>query len=235
MLARRELGRVLAGAFLGGEWEAKAMVASGRRTIGRRTWLPRLADGVLAAYRDPPSDRPRELAAYVTLLLGDLPRRPRVAQVLHEPVFHTEMGRRRWPVPAIDTVGDLAERLELDPGQLDWLADVRGLERTVRDRRLRNYTYLRVPRASGHDRVLERPKLRLKEIQRWIVNEILIWIPVHDAAHGFVRGRSARTHATLHSGRRVVLRLDLEDFFATVTGGRVYAIFRTAGYPEAVA
>ncbi len=138
-------------------------------------------------------------------------------------------------MPAIDTVGDLAERLELDPGQLDWLADVRGLERTVRDRRLRNYTYLRVPRRAGPDRVLERPKLRLKEIQRRILNEILIWIPVHDAAHGFVRGRSARSHAALHTGRRVVVRFDLEDFFASVTAGRVYAIFRAAGYPEAVA
>ena len=83
--------------------------------------------------------------------------------------------------------------------------------------------------------MLERPKLRLKEIQRWILHELLVWIPPHDAAHGFVRGRSAHTHAAVHTGRRVVLRLDLEDFFASVAAARVYGIFRTAGYPEAVA
>jgi hypothetical protein len=33
----------------------------------------------------------------------------------------------------------------------------------------------------------------------------------------------------------VVLRLDLEAFFASVTVSRVYGIWRTAGYPEAVA
>jgi hypothetical protein len=158
-----------------------------------------------------------------------------VARVLHEPLFHAAMAPRRWPVPAIDTVGELAERLELDPGQLAWLADVRGLERMAGDRRLRNYTYLRLPRASGPPRVIERPKARLKEIQRWILRELLLWIPVHDAAHGFVRGRSARTHAAAHVGRRVVVRMDLEDFFAAVSAARVYGIYRAAGYPEAVA
>ena len=83
--------------------------------------------------------------------------------------------------------------------------------------------------------MIERPKARLKEIQRWILREMLVWIPVHDAAHGFVRGRSARTHASAHLGRRLVMRFDLEDFFASVSAARVYGIFRTAGYPEAVA
>jgi hypothetical protein len=83
--------------------------------------------------------------------------------------------------------------------------------------------------------VLEAPKPRLKALQRRVLHEILDWIPAHDAAHGFVRGRSARTHAARHSGREVVVRLDLEDCFAHVAAGRVYGIFRAAGYPEAVA
>jgi hypothetical protein len=33
----------------------------------------------------------------------------------------------------------------------------------------------------------------------------------------------------------VVVRLDLEDFFASVEARRIYGIFRGAGYPEAVA
>jgi hypothetical protein len=44
-----------------------------------------------------------------------------------------------------------------------------------------------------------------------------------------------RSHAAEHVGARVVLRFDLEDFFASVSAGRVWAIFRAAGYPEAVA
>jgi hypothetical protein len=145
------------------------------------------------------------------------------------------MGRTRWPVPAIDTTGELAERLELESGQLAWLADVRGLERSVADVRLRHYSYAWVSRPGSPPRPIARPKLRLKTVQRRSLHEILDHIPPHDAAHGFVRGRSAVTHARLHAGRETVVRLDLEDFFAAVPAARVYGIFRGAGYPEAVA
>ena len=60
-------------------------------------------------------------------------------------------------------------------------------------------------------------------------------IPPHDAARGFRPGGSVRSYAAPHADRPVVLRLDLEAFFASVTVSRVYGIWRTAGYPEAVA
>jgi hypothetical protein len=145
------------------------------------------------------------------------------------------MGKLRWPVPQLASLADLADFTELSHGQLEWLADVRGLERSVADERLRNYRYHAVPRASGCVRMIERPKRRLKEIQRKVLHELLAAVPAHPAAHGFVRGRSARTHALQHTGRTVVLRLDLEDFFASIEAGRIYGIFRTCGYPEAVA
>jgi hypothetical protein len=145
------------------------------------------------------------------------------------------MARSPWPVPEIASPGALAELLELDAGLLAWLADVRGLERGAPDRRLRHYTYRWQARPDAPPRPIARPKRRLKEIQRWILREILDHIPAHDAAHGFVRGRSARSHAALHTDRATVVRLDLEDFFAGVSAGRVFGIFRTAGYPEAVA
>jgi hypothetical protein len=232
---RRQLGHELAGAFLAGPWEAEAMAARARRVLGRRpAWLDAVVDETLLAYHRPPRDRPRELGAYVAIVLEESPWQPARASVRRPALFATEMGRTRWPVPRLDAPGDLAEALELDAGQLAWLADVRGLERTAPER-ARNYRYLHVPRRTGPPRVIERPKLRLKEVQRWLLRELLASIPVHPAAHGFVTGRSARTHAAAHAGRRVVVRLDVEDFFAAVSAARVYGIFRTAGYPEAVA
>ena len=102
------------------------MAEQARLALGKRVWLKRVAGEVLEAYHRPPRDRPRELAAFIATRLDGVRRPPRV---LREPIFHTEMAPSRWPVPRIDTVGDLAERLELDPGQLAWLADVKGLER----------------------------------------------------------------------------------------------------------
>jgi hypothetical protein len=48
-------------------------------------------------------------------------------------------------------------------------------------------------------------------------------------------GRSAVSYAQPHVGRRIVLRLDLRDFFPSVRAARVRALFRTAGYPPDVA
>ncbi len=60
-------------------------------------------------------------------------------------------------------------------------------------------------------------------------------IPPSDAAHGFVAGRSVRTFVAPHVGRAVVVRMDLEDFFASVSRARVVALFRRVGYPRRVA
>jgi RNA-directed DNA polymerase len=237
VLTRRETARVLAAAFLSdGEWEPFAMAARARRALGRRAWLETVAIDVLRAYHRRPLDRPRELIAYVAIVLEELRPRPRLPpRVLREPIFHPEVVRARWPVPRIDTIGDLAAWLGLELGELEWFADVRGLERIVDDERLHHYRYARLPRSSGPPRVIEAPKPRLKALQRRALHEIIDWIPAHEAAHGFVPGRSAVSHAALHTGRRVVVRLDLEDFFAGVTAARVFGIFRSAGYPEGVA
>ncbi|MGO9959206.1 MAG: reverse transcriptase family protein [Solirubrobacteraceae bacterium] len=142
---------------------------------------------------------------------------------------------RWWAIADIASIPALAERLELSDGQLAWLADVRGLERTVDWEQLRNYRYRAVARPGGVPRVIEAPKARLKEIQRWVLREILDHVPPHAAAHGFTRARSAVTHAQLHTGQAAVLRLDLKDFFASVPAGRVCGIWRTLGYSPPVA
>ena len=228
----------LASAFLAGPWNEDALVSRAGQAISPTPrWIRRVAASVVAAYHHPPVDRPRELATYVRLMIASLrepptTERPRVRRYL---LSEERMGRRRWPVAELETTADLAELLGLDLGRLDWLADVRGLERSVDSEQLRNYRYLWLSRKGAPPRAIERPKAMLKAAQRRVLREVLDHIPAHDAAHGFVAGRSARSHAAVHAGAAVVVRLDLEDFFASVTAGRVFGIFRTAGYSEGVA
>jgi hypothetical protein len=235
---RRRLSHCLADACLAGAWEDAGLLARCAAVLEPRpAWIGRLVRAVLAAYHRPPADRPRELAAFVALELEhmrptDAVEAPRVRRWL---LAELAMGRRRWPVPELPSVDALASFLEVGHGRLAWLADARGLERRVADERLRNYRYAWLSRDGGPPRAIERPKARLKTIQRRLLHELLDWIPAHEAAHGFTRGRSARSHAAAHVGRHVVVRLDLEDFFACVSAARVFGIFRTAGYPEPVA
>ena len=235
--ADRALAASLSAAFLAGPWDAAGLRDRGARTLTPvPRWLPTLVEEVLAGYHRPALDRPRELAAFIAVFLEDRRARGRVPPRVRRRWFFTpQMGRMRWPVPEIATPGALADRLGVTPGHLDWLADVRSLERTAPDERLRHYRYAWRAREGGPFRVLEQPKPRLKAIQRRVLGEILEPIAVHDAAHGFRRGHSARTHAAAHTGQRVVLRLDLADFFAWVSAARIYGVYRLAGYPEAVA
>jgi hypothetical protein len=235
---RTGVARALAAAFLAGEWERAAMAGRAAELLGRRPrWLGVVVDDVRIAHPARPADAPRALAATVDRSLRGLdaadrlsrpPRRVPAAR------FVTAMGPARWPVPAAPTTADLAALLDLHPGELAWLADRRSLERSAGPH-LRNYRYRWRARPGGPPRLIEQPKVLLKETQRRILHGILDAIPPHEAAHGFRRGHSAVTHARRHTAQDVVLRFDLEDFFASIAAGRVYGIFRTAGYPEGVA
>jgi RNA-directed DNA polymerase len=140
-----------------------------------------------------------------------------------------------WQVPEIAAEGALAAWLGLSVSELEWLADLKNLGAKRKEEKLRHYRFRILSKAAGGVRLIEMPKPRLKEIQRRILAEILAAIPAHPAAHGFVKGRSIKTFAAPHAGRRVVLRMDIKEFFPCLRRARVQALFRTAGYPERVA
>ena len=141
----------------------------------------------------------------------------------------------QWDLPAIESVGALCDWLQLELGDLEWFADLRGLGYRQNGSRLHHYHYKVLAKRSGDIRLIEAPKNRLKEIQRRILADILEKIPAHPAVHGFRKGRSIKTFVAPHVGRRVVVRMDVRDFFPSFHGARVQAFFRTAGYPEKVA
>jgi retron-type reverse transcriptase len=238
---RGPIAAAIAGAFLAGVWTPEAMGRRGGRALGiRRRWLVHLAADVVAAYPEPPRDRPRELTAFVAahprlrIEVGGTTGLPKVTPRRWTGV-PTAMGPTPWPVPALPDMTALAVWLGVDDGRLAWFCDVRSMERSARDERLRHYTRRWLAKADGSARLLEAPKRELKDMQRQVLRHVLDRIPPHPAAHGFRPGRSALTAAAAHGGREVVIRLDLEAFFTSVAAGRVYGLFRLAGYPEPVA
>ena len=72
-------------------------------------------------------------------------------------------------------------------------------------------------------------------MQRWITREVTEHLPVHGAAHGFLAGRSIATNARPHAGARVVVKMDIKDFYPTVTYRRVKGLLRHAGLSEQLA
>ncbi|GAA4265882.1 hypothetical protein GCM10022256_14940 [Frondihabitans peucedani] len=229
----------LADAFLAAPaWSVVELTAAGHRTVGpRRRFVPLAVAGVLSALPRPPLDAPGMLARLVLGLDGFVDAVERSAA--REPVRILS----RAPVPTestgrevrIDTVRDLADLVGVTVGRLAWFADTGGWNRRARDEPLHHYRYEWRQRPGRVPRLLEVPLPRLRDIQRIVLDEVLSPLPLHDAAHGFVAGRSAVTGAALHTGRQVVVSADLVSFFASVPGRDVAGVFRRAGLPEAVA
>jgi RNA-directed DNA polymerase len=241
-LERHVLARELAPAMLAGGWTEDRVAESGASCLDRWPgWMTALAMRIMVVHPAPPVEEPGLLMAVIEGFLSEHPaseadaRPPTLLRLMPARALLPASLAPGWPVVRVESVSALAERLELSDGQLAWLADARSLERVVRDERLRNYRYRIMQRPSGLPRVIESPKARLKEIQRWVLHEILDQVPPHESAHGFTRQRSVVSQAAVHAGRPAVLRLDLKDFFASITAARVFGLFCTLGYPRPVA
>ncbi len=113
-------------------------------------------------------------------------------------------------------VAELALRLGLTEAELRTLAP--------------RYNSFRVPKRSGGERVIHEPEEALKRVQRLILRRLLKRLRSHAAAHGFERGRSIVTAALPHARRAVVLRMDVQDFFASTKAARVESYFGNVGW-----
>ncbi|WP_426191736.1 reverse transcriptase family protein [Massilia sp. DWR3-1-1] len=137
-------------------------------------------------------------------------------------------------LPVLDSVGALASWLNEPVDALAWFADQWRLA-GAQPPPLQHYHYRWVPKRSGGLRLIEIPKARLRRIQGRILRQILDRVPPHPAAHGFRRSHSCLSHAALHTGQALVLRMDLQDFFPSIPGARIHALFEKLGYRPAVA
>jgi RNA-directed DNA polymerase len=221
----------LAANLLSGLWSTDSMVVqAGFAFADDKTLIAKVVPLVRDHFS---AGRPKHkvLAKFLLKVISKIPHEPDVRE---RPLDAPTM-TARWPVPMLRTTGALAEWLKIPVGQLDWLADVKGLTLKQSEPKLRHYVNVWIARPHRKPRLLEVPKPRLKAIQRRILHEILDKIPPHDAAHGFRVGRSIVSYVKPHVGQRIVLRFDLRDFFASVSRAQVEATFRKAGYPRAVA
>ncbi len=242
MLNRRLLS-VLARSFLAGEPVVEQIVARASQTLGHPwRWLDPLAQRYVRSTIGQIRPRHREVVQFLLRDAGFQRAWSKHSHTLSVEHWLTESQRmqpveaaRAWDLPVIESAGALAEWLRLASGELDWFADLKRLGYENDESRLRHYHYRVLAKPYSGIRLIEAPKPRLKAIQRQILAGILEKIPPHPAAHGFVKGRSIRTFIAPHVGQRVVLRMDLQDFFASISAARIQAFFRTAGYPESVA
>jgi RNA-directed DNA polymerase len=162
--------RVLARSFLAGESTVEQITARAGRTLGRQwRWLQPLARRYLQAVADRTRPRHRDV---IRFFLNDRGFGRAWSKHFHElsvEQWLTEPQRMQpvpaagtWDVPRIESVGALCDWLWLDPGQLEWFADLKGLILRKNRPLLGHYHYRVLSKRDGTIRLIEAPKPRLK-------------------------------------------------------------------------
>lgn len=131
---------------------------------------------------------------------------------------------RALDLPTLVAHRALALSLEISMGELRFLTYHREVSNVS------HYRTFLMPKKRGGFRRISAPMPRLKRAQTWVLENILDKVPLRDAAHGFRTGRSIVSNAAPHTGQDLVVNLDLENFFPTVTYPRVLGMFQSLGY-----
>ncbi|MCQ2073394.1 MAG: reverse transcriptase family protein [Bacteroidaceae bacterium] len=99
------------------------------------------------------------------------------------------------------------------------------------------YKKYEIPKKNGGSRILEEPLPSLKEIQYWILKNILepiSSVKVSPAAKAFMPNKCLRDNARFHKSKNCIVALDLHDFFGSVHYGSVFTVFQSIGYTKQV-
>ncbi|MFK7989504.1 MAG: reverse transcriptase domain-containing protein [Sandaracinaceae bacterium] len=132
-------------------------------------------------------------------------------------------------LPVLHEAPDLARAMGIELGALRWLTYHRRAAAVV------HYHRYTLPKKCGGVRAISAPKPALAAAQRWVLAHVLQKLSVEPEAHGFVPTRGVISNASPHVGQKVVVNLDLKDFFPTLTFRRVKGLFKKLGYSEHVA
>lgn len=97
-----------------------------------------------------------------------------------------------------------------------------------------HYRSFSITKKNGGLRSIAEPLPSLKEIQRWILDNILSKIKVNAAAKAYIIGKSTKDNARFHRKQPIVIRIDIKDFFPSIGVGAIYSIFSKIGYSQTV-
>jgi RNA-directed DNA polymerase len=92
------------------------------------------------------------------------------------------------------------------------------------------YRRFRIRKRSGGIRRICVAEPMLGSIQAWIAENILQRAEVHAASHAFKKGDSISRCAEVHAGARWLVKMDIADFFGSISEIDVFRVFKSLGY-----
>jgi RNA-directed DNA polymerase len=96
------------------------------------------------------------------------------------------------------------------------------------------YREFYIDKKNGSSRKINEPLPNLKQIQSWILNEILYNCSVSEFTKAYRKNKSIKDNAKFHRRQEKVLNTDIEDFFESISFSKVYSFFSSLGYNRPV-
>ena len=86
-------------------------------------------------------------------------------------------------------------------------------------------------------RIISSPKAKLMSIQKTLADTLECIYQPPASVHGFVKSKSTATNALPHVKAKGILKIDIKDFFPSITAGRVRGLFLSSpfSFPAEVA
>lgn len=94
-------------------------------------------------------------------------------------------------------------------------------------RDIQRYKAFEIKKSNGGVRSIVAPNASLKRIQRKLARLLSESFVSKRSVHGFTQDRSIKTNAKVHLRKRVLINVDLKDFFPSIHFGRVMGMFKS--------
>lgn len=91
----------------------------------------------------------------------------------------------------------------------------------------KQYKICNIPKRNGGIREICVPISGIKSMQKQLADILLGYQQAKFCVHGYVKHKSIKTNAYIHRKKRIVVNLDLKDFFSSINFGRVRGLFKS--------
>lgn len=93
------------------------------------------------------------------------------------------------------------------------------------------YRYFHIKKRSSGTRRVYIPQPQLNKVQKYIHNNILKSIPTHESSFAYTTGISIYDAAQTHTNSKWLIKLDITNFFESISEISVYKIFQSLNFP----
>ncbi len=136
---------------------------------------------------------------------------------------------KQYKIPLVKSPLELAFRLKIHI--LTFQKLLRELSQNIK----KYYRVIALTKPDGKKRFLQVPKIEiLNKTQNLIFKEILGNIEMGEFSYGFVKKHSTKMNAANHLNSKLLINLDLKNFFYSIKGDQVFNAFKSLGLSSGI-